>query len=267
MKKSGSLLNKKTRLELHISKPLPETIIHDGIEPNRDKFLKEFTSKNPIQKWAVNGCTEQEIWLYQVMSVVPPSWWPKQLNISSSAFISLLLNNYYSKFLPAIFGSTILHRDEVFAKLLVKEFTDISKLFKPAKADSEVVGLKYELINILPDKASYLDELLNLLDSDNYLFYSYLQVFDYEWPLSVSVKALKKIAEKCNSNQYYYYYYDARQVQKLSPYMPVQVLQEWTKLEPAGENGKSRWLQATALLLNSLELKKRVNEVFAESIG
>lgn len=265
LKKSGSLLSKKTRLELHIPKPLPESMIHDGIEPSRDKFLKEFTSRNPIQKWAVNGCTETEIWLYQVMSVIPPSWWPEQLKLELSAFAGLLLNNDYSKFLPALFAATVLHRDEVFAKVLLKEFPDITKLFKPAKADAEVVGLKYELITILPDKQAYLGDLLDLLDKDNYLFYSYLQVFNYEWPLSVALKAVKKIAEKCNSNQYYYYYYDARQVQKLSPYLPVQVLQVWPDLEPSGDIGKARWQQATALLLNSLELKKRVNEVFATS--
>jgi hypothetical protein len=263
LKKSGSLLSKKTKLELHISKPLPAVMIQDGIEPNRDKFLKEFTSRSPVQRWAVNGCTEAEIWLYQIMSVVPPGRWPEQLNIEPSIFVGLLLNNDFSKFLPALFGATVVHKDEAFARLLLEEFTDITKLFKPAKADAEVVGLKYELINILPEKESYLSELLNLLDNDNYLFYSYLQIFDYEWPLPVALKALKKISEKCNSNQYYYYYYDARQVQKLSPYLPAGVLHEWSKLEPPGEIGKARWQQATALLYNSLELKKRVVEVFA----
>lgn len=263
LKKSGSLLSKKTRLELHIPKPLPDILIHSGIEPNRDKFLKEFTSKNPIQKWAVNGCTETEIWVYQVMSVIPPSWWPEHLKIDTATFVGFLLNNDYSKFLPALFGASLLHKDIPFANVLLKVFADISKLFKPAKADAEVVGLKYELINILPDKQTYLEDLLNLLDNDNYLFYSYLQIFDYEWPMPVAIKAMKKIAEKCSSNQYYYYYYDARQVQKLSHYLPVQVLRDWPSLEPSGEIGKARWQQATALLLNSLDLKKRVNEVFS----
>jgi hypothetical protein len=240
-------------------------MIQDGIEPSRDKFLKEFTSRNPVQKWAVNGCTEPEIWMYQIMAMVPPSKWPEYLKIESSIFMGLLLNNDFSKFLPALFGATVLHKDEAFARLLLKEFTDITKLFKPAKADAEVVGLKYELINTLPDKYTYLSDLLGLLDNDNYQFYSYLQVFDYEWPLPVALKALKKIAEKCNSNQYYYYYYDARQVQKLSPYLPLEVLHEWSKLEPSGEIGKARWQQATALLFNSLELKNRLTEVFEES--
>jgi hypothetical protein len=262
LKKTGSLLSKKTKLELHIPKPLPDDITHDGIEPNRDKFLKEFTSRNPVQKWAVQGCTEPEIWLYQIMTVIPPSRWPEQLNIEASIFLNLLLNNDFSKFLPALFAATTLHKDEVFARVLLNGFTDISKLFKPAKADAEVVGLKYELINILPDKHTYLDDLLGLLDSDNYLFYSYLQVFDYEWPFLVALTALKKIAQKCSSNQYYYYYYDARQVQKLSPYLPVQVMQEWPNLEPPDAIGKARWHQATTLLFASLELKKRVSEVF-----
>jgi hypothetical protein len=264
LKKSGSLLSKKTRLELHIPKPLPGNLIQDGIEPNREKFLKAFTSANPVQKWAVNGCTEPEIWLYQVMSAIPPSWWPEQLKINLSTFVNLLLNNDYSKFLPALIAATVLHKDLLFARALLEEFTDISKLFKPAKADAEVVGLKYGLIDILPDKQDYLGDLLNLLDNDNYLFYSYLQVFNYQWPMSVALKALRKIAEKCNSNQYYYYYYDARQVQKLSPYLPADILQAWPDLEPSADIGKARWQQATALLLNSLELKKRVREVFAD---
>ncbi len=265
LKKSGSLLSKKTKLELHIPKPLPASIVHDGIEPNRDKFLKEFTSKNPVQKWAVNGSTEPEIWLYQIMSVVSPSRWPAQLDIESSVFVGLLLNNDFSKFLPALFHATVLHKDELFAKLFLKEFTDIAKLFKPAKVDAEVLALKYELIHILPDKPAYLNELLELLDNDNYLFYSYLQIFDYVWPLTVALKALKKIAHKCSSNQYYYYYYDARQVQKLSPYLPLEVMHEWPTLEPSDEMGKSRWHQATTLLFNSLELRKRVSEVFKAS--
>jgi hypothetical protein len=33
LKKSGSLLSKKTKLELHIPKPLPAAMIQDGIEP------------------------------------------------------------------------------------------------------------------------------------------------------------------------------------------------------------------------------------------
>jgi hypothetical protein len=262
LKKSGSLLSKKTKLELHIPKPLPAAFTHDGLEPNRDKFLKEFTSRNPVQKWAANGCTEPEIWLYQIMSVMPPSRWPEHLGIEPAIFLGLLLNNDFSKFLPALFGATVLHKEEAFARVLLKEFTDIAKLFKPAKADAEVIRLKYDLINILLDKHTYLTDLLDLLDNDNYLFYSYLEVFNYEWPLLTALKALKKIAEKCSSNQYYYYYYDARQVQKLSPYLPVEVMHEWPRLEPPDEIGKARWHQATALLFNSLELKRRVNEVF-----
>jgi hypothetical protein len=263
LKKSGSLLSKKTRLELTIPKPLSEEFIKDGIEPGKEKYLKEVASRNPIQKWAVSGCSETEVWLYQLFAVIPPARWSKHLELKQEVFVGFFLNNDLSKFIPALIQATLLHQDIAFAHTLLKHYSDISKLFKPSKNDADIHGLKYALISILPEKQSYQDELLQLLNNDNYLFYSHIQVFDYEWPLPFALKVLKKISEKCSSSQYYYYYYDAKQVQKLSAYLPVGVLHEWMNLQPADEMGKARWQQATALLCNSLELKKRVKEVFA----
>jgi hypothetical protein len=184
--------------------------------------------------------------------------------VNDQQLIELLLNDDFYYLIPALGNAAVLHQDLGIIYAILPHFLQRNR-FLSLHRDKSGYYLRYNLIAALPvsEKQAYENELVALLEQDDFQFYSYQDVYNYPWPLELSREILKKISEKCSSGKYYYHFYDPRQIQKLSQYMSPAVCQEWEKLQPADDMGKARWQQATSLLFNSLDLKQRISTVFS----
>lgn len=249
---------KRMVLKLILPDSLSQDLIKDGIEPSKEKLLKEFASSGEVHKRAVASCMESETWLYQVLLAIPAHRWYKHLDISPDVFVSLFLHDDFSKFIPALSNAAILHKEVALIKALLVPYINGNRHVKQAQQEGLALSQQFSLIYALPpaERSHYLDELLALFGTNNYQFFQYVSIFNYTWPLDFSLRVLQIIANKCSANRYYYF--DVRQIQGLSEYFPTAVLEHFNQLAPADEMAYSRWQQVTQPLHDSLELKNQM---------
>jgi hypothetical protein len=273
VKKGNIFRGNQANIQVEIPSTLPVILEQNGIIPTKDKFLSHcqhiFTAHSTLRTFhhlVLAGLTEAESWLYQICLILPPEKWKQQFVLSDEELIQLLLNDEFSYLISALVNAAILHQDYGFIQAILPQYLQRNR-FLSVHRDKSGYYLRFNLIDALPisEKQAYEHELIHLLEQDDFQFYSYLEVYNYQWSHSMARAILKKIAEKCSSGKYYYHFYDPRQIQKLSQYLPPTICQEWEALQPPDEMGKARWQQATSLLFNTLDLKQRISLIFPET--
>ncbi|HYG40589.1 MAG TPA: DUF5691 domain-containing protein [Cytophagales bacterium] len=215
----------------------------------KKKGLQELSSNKEL--------SDQQYWLLQFVTLIPPSFFEEHFKAQPSKIITLFSKDkFLQKVIPGFILATIRHKDQKWAKVLLEEKLNRNEHVKITSLDE-----LYHIFDLLaPEEKKYFyDKNLEKKDFPFKLaLIDFLNAFQFDWDFPFTIKALKDLTAESQEGFLYSY----PKLVTLSQFAHTGILESKKEVEPKDETSKDKWNTLFARFFKVLEIRKEIDEGF-----
>ncbi|RDC61899.1 DUF5691 domain-containing protein [Adhaeribacter pallidiroseus] len=248
----------KTWITLKITKSLI-AFSKEELEVKIPDTFPAILKKKGIQELSNNkNIPDQDYWLSQVLSLIPPAFWETHLQAGPEKILSLFFKNKLLQAnLAALISATIRFKDARWAKIWLNV-----KLPEYDELRFSAYSLVPQLLNLLPeaDQQDYLNQVLRKKKLDYRLHtIDFLLELNFNWDAPFSMKVMQELANTYTEQTMYQGFYRLFELHLL---LHPEILPHLHAIEPADPNLSSRWHALQNKLIRALEIRLDLQTCF-----
>ena len=201
--------------------------------------------------------SDQEYQAFQLISLINPGFWEKQLSLTSEKILKQFITNKgLKKYIPAFAQAILLHKNNTWAATWLQNMPGSGTEYEQLQNDI------YQIFPIAPQET--ISELIESQQIENFIasanLIEILCNLNFPWSMKFS-KTILQLLYRHYANRGVYHY-EMNKFLEISQYLHSDILQNKNEFLPAGHEKRETWRTMIEDLFRNIELKTNIQTSF-----